>query len=53
MSPDDSHHNVHAIHILGHQGVITAITVYIGGKIYSCYKEQEDVNGPLQKYKIC
>lgn len=45
-----SSHNegLHAIHILGHQGVIAAIPMFIGGKIYSCYKVL-DVNGPLQK----
>lgn len=50
MSQD--HSEVHAIHILGHQGVITAITSFIGLKIYSCYKVVGDVKGPLQKYNI-
>lgn len=40
---------LHAMPVLGHQGVITAITIFTGGKIYSCHKVLEDVNGPLQK----
>lgn len=51
MSQD--HSEGHAIHILDHQGVITAITSFIGVKIYSCYKVLGDVKGPQQKYNIC